>query len=86
MDETKGIDLLVVDDDPDFRGTVARRYLRRGYRVYEASDGAEALDMANRRDIDVAILDRCARLRSDMLTGQGTVESAVEAMKLGAYD
>jgi len=103
VDETKGIDLLVVDDDPDFRGTVARRFLRRGYRVHEASDGAEALEMADRRDIDVAILDMVMpgmnglellkRLKAVtpeceaiMLTGQGTVESAVEAMKLGAYD
>ena len=103
MDEIKGIDLLVVDDDPDFRGTVARRFLRRGYRVHEASDGAEALAVADRRDIDVAILDMIMpgmnglellkRLKAAvpeceaiMLTGQGTVESAVEAMKLGAYD
>jgi DNA-binding NtrC family response regulator len=103
VDETKGVDLLVVDDDPDFRGTVARRFLRRGYRVHEASDGVEALEMVDRRDVDVAILDMIMpgmsglellkRLKgvapeceAIMLTGQGTVESAVEAMKLGAYD
>jgi hypothetical protein len=45
--DPKKIDLLLVDDDPDFRGSVARRFLRRGYRVQEASSGPEALTFAN---------------------------------------
>jgi DNA-binding NtrC family response regulator len=101
--ETEVIDLLIADDDNDFRGSVARRFLRRGYRVQEACDGAEALSLAERRHFDVALLDMVMpemtgiellkRLKAQnpdleaiLLTGQGTIESAVEAMKLGAYD
>jgi DNA-binding NtrC family response regulator len=97
------VDLLLVDDDPDFRGTVARRFLRRGFRVQEAADGPEALTLAERRQFDVAIVDMVMpgmnglelleRLRTAhaeceviLLTGQGTIETAVQAMKLGAYD
>jgi DNA-binding NtrC family response regulator len=101
--EPENVALLIVDDDPEFRGTVARRFLRRGYRVAEASDGEEALGLAERTQFDVAILDLVMpgqsgidvlkRLKEStpecetiLLTGQGTVESAVEAMKNGAYD
>ncbi len=97
------IDLLLVDDDPEFRGSLARRFLRRGYRVQEAASGDEALELANRRQFSVAVLDMVMpemsgielleRLKkahpeceSIMLTGQGTIESAVQAMRLGAYD
>jgi DNA-binding NtrC family response regulator len=97
------IDLLIVDDDPDFRGTIARRFLRRGYRVTEASDGSEALALAERRHFDLAILDLVMpgmsgievlkRLKQGtpdceavLLTGQGTIETAVDAMKGGAFD
>jgi len=97
------VDLLIVDDDPDFRSTVARRFMRRGYRVCEAADGEEALGLVERHQFDVAIVDMVMpgisglelleQLRSQapdcetlMLTGQGTIETAVEAMKLGEYD
>ncbi len=97
------VDLLLVDDDAEFRGTVARRCLRRGFRIQEASSGEEALALAERRQFDVAVLDMVMpglsglqlleRLKSlhpecevIMLTGQGTIETAVQAMKLGAAD
>lgn len=103
MSEPENIDLLIVDDDPEFRGTVSRRFLRRGYRVQEASDGAEALGHLERRHFDVVLLDMVMpgmsgldllkKLKASspeceaiLLTGQGTIESAVEAMKCGAYD
>ena len=103
MADPQRIDLLLVDDDSDFRGSVARRFMRRGYQVHEASSGEDALALAERRQFDVAVLDMVMpglsglalleRLRaghpeseSIMLTGQGTIESAVQAMKLGAYD
>ena len=103
MFDPEQVSLLIVDDDPDFRSTVVRRFLRRGYQLQEASDGEEALGLAERRQFDVALLDMVmpglsgiellSRLKSAnpecevvMLTGQGTVETAVQAMKLGAYD
>lgn len=51
------IDLAVVDDDSEFRSTLVRRFARRGYRVQEAADGVAALDLAERRQFDVAIFD-----------------------------
>jgi DNA-binding NtrC family response regulator len=101
--DPKKIDLLLIDDDADFRGSVARRFLRRGYQVQEASSGLEALALCERRQFDVVILDlvmpgmsgvevleklKATHPESEviMLTGQGTIETAVKAMKLGAYD
>jgi DNA-binding NtrC family response regulator len=101
--DPKKVDLLLVDDDPDYRGSVARRFLRRGFMVQEASSGPEALAFCERRQFDVAILDlvmpgmsgievleklKAAHPECEaiLLTGQGTIETAVQAMKLGAYD
>src|SRR5665213_1700066 len=49
--------VLVVDDEP-----AIRRFLRtsldvQGYRVSEAADGGEALDMMRRNAVDVLVLD-----------------------------
>ena len=103
MDEGHSIDLLIVDDDEDFRGTLCRRFRRRGFQVQDAASGEQALERVERRQFDVAIVDMVmpgmsgiellAKLRAVqpdcqviLLTGQGTIETAVEAMKLGAYD
>ena len=97
------IDLLIVDDDAEYRAILVRKFSRSGYKVYEASDGAEALELAERRQFDVAIIDMMMprvsgfelleKLKASqpgceiiMLTGSATVETAVKAMKLGAYD
>ena len=103
MYDPSKIDLLLVDDDNDFRESVARRFLRRGFQVQQAANGEQGLALAERRQFDVAILDMVMpgmsglqlleKLKSTnfegeiiLLTGQGTIESAVQAMKLGAYD
>lgn len=97
------VDLLVVDDDDEYRSTVVRRLARRGYRIQEARDGDSALQAAQRRQFDVALLDMVMpgmsgidlteKLKSFqpecevvLLTGQGSVETAVRSMKLGAFD
>jgi len=101
--EPAQIDLLLVDDDAEFRGTVARRFLRRGYHVHEAPDGPTALSLAEKRHFQVAIVDMVMPGMSGLelleklrvadpdcqvvlLTGQGSIETAVQSMKLGAYD
>jgi DNA-binding NtrC family response regulator len=103
MFDPQKIDLLLVDDDADFRETVARRFTRRGFRVHEANHGEQALQMADLRQFDVVVLDMVMPGMSGiqvleqlklmhpeceviLLTGQGTIETAVQAMKLGAYD
>ena len=97
------IDLLIVDDEVDFRESACRYLKRIGFRVDEAEDGEEALNVSVNKKFDVVILDihmpgmggidvlRKLMDREDppkviMLTGGGTIENAVESIKLGAYD
>ena len=97
------VDLLVVDDDADFREMMARRFARRGFQVQDATHGEQALQFAERRQFDVVVLDMMMPGISGLqvleqmklvhpecevilLTAQGTIETAVQAMKLGAYD
>lgn len=103
MSDQPKIELLIADDDADFRGSAARHFRRRGFNVEEAAGGDEALTLLNKRSFDVAlldmmmpglsgveVLDRIAAEPRDLevilLTGQGTIDSAVKAMKLGACD
>src|SRR5437879_5087415 len=51
------IDLLVVDDDDEFRGTMVRRFSDRGFCVREAPSGEQGLDLGSRREFDVAVFD-----------------------------
>lgn len=103
MFDPANIDLLIVDDDDEFRASVARRFVRRGFRVKDANSPQAALDIIARREFHVAVFDMVMpgmtgvelleKVKADgadfeviMLTGQGTIQSAVQAMKLGAYD
>lgn len=94
--------LLVVDDDEAFRKSLSIELQASGHRVAEASDGAGVHAALSAGEIDVVLLDlRLAaedgmslleqiRARSSseviMLTGHGTVPSAMRAMRLGAAD
>lgn len=51
------IDLLIVDDETDFRESAFRYFRKLGYRVERAEDGEEALNLATNRKFDVVILD-----------------------------
>ena len=97
------LDLLIVEDEPEFRELMVRRFTQVGWRVHGAETGEDALDLLSRREFDVAVLDMMlpgmtgldllAKIKAGptdcevvMLTGQATVETAVAAMKAGAYD
>jgi signal transduction histidine kinase len=55
--ETRSRGILIVDDErPNL--TVLRNFLESGYRVHEASSGAEALEIAKTADLDVVITDQ----------------------------
>ena len=101
--DTPPINLLLVEDEDDFRETCARWMERKGHNVTEAPNAAEALTLCDRKQFDVAVVDMnmpnisgiefLQRVKSDnieleviILTGQGTIESAVQAMKIGACD
>jgi DNA-binding response OmpR family regulator len=49
--------VLVADDDRDILSLVAFRLERSGYRVVQASDGAQALELAREQAPDLAVLD-----------------------------
>jgi len=51
------IDLLIVDDEADFREPARRYFSRKGFRVDEAGDGEEALNVSTNKTFDVVVLD-----------------------------
>jgi len=103
MASNGAMNLLVVEDDPDFRETCTRWMTRKGHFVHAAANGHEALEACDRKVFDVAIVDmnmpglsglevldrmKASQVETEViiLTGQGSIESAVNAMKLGASD
>ncbi|HEX9107751.1 MAG TPA: sigma-54 dependent transcriptional regulator [Longimicrobiales bacterium] len=94
--------ILVVDDDRLIRNAIAERLDRRGYEVVVAGSLAEARAAAAKSSPDIALLDirlpdgvgtdllRELVAETDaacvMMTAHGTVQSAVEALQLGAVD
>ncbi|MFO1021856.1 MAG: response regulator [Planctomycetales bacterium] len=97
------MDLLIVEDNEEFRTLAAAWMTRKGHRVTQAGDGRTASDLVSTRQFDVAILDlnlpdttglelfETIRAASEeieviFLTGEGTVATAVDAMKKGACD
>lgn len=93
--------VLIVDDDAAFRFAMAKALRRGGFAVSEAGSGEEAIGVLSSEDPpDIALLDlrmkgidglevlrRCSPTPTNVivLTGHGTVKSAVEAMRLGAF-
>ena len=92
--------ILVVEDERPFRELLERHLARRGYEVDAVGSAEEALELPHRYAValcDLALpgqsgidLIRAIRARSPhteaiVLTGQGSVSTAIEAMKLGAY-
>ena len=97
------MDLLIVDDDDEFRSLASTWMTRKGHQVFQAGDPQTAITLVQKRNFNVAILDlnlgetsgldllEALRMISEeleiiFLTGQGSVSTAVEAMKKGACD
>ncbi len=95
--------LLLVDDDAEYRATIARRLQRRGHTVQEAESLQSAMAVARAEQFDAAVVDlempdgsgvtllhqlkeEDSALEVLILTGHGSIETAVEAMRQGAYD
>jgi DNA-binding NtrC family response regulator len=93
--------VLVIDDDAAFRFAMVKALSRRGFAASEAPSGEAALrELCGPSAPEAALLDlrmggidglevlrRCPHTatRIVVLTGHGTVEAAVDAMKLGAF-
>ncbi len=96
------IDVLVVDDSPDFQQLLADAIHHDGHRVHLAGDGAEAMELLDVVDPDVVLLDLvlpgmdglevCRRIRavSDvyiiMVTDDATELDKVLGLAVGADD
>jgi two-component system NtrC family response regulator len=94
--------ILVVDDDSSLRSVMKMQLEEAGYQVALAADGSEAYDLIREIRPQLVIsdlkmptsgLELMRRIAADdiqptliIVTAFGTVETAVEAMKLGAYD
>jgi len=98
----KGKLVLVADDDPHFRRLVSYWIEKWECQILQAKNGEECLELLSQKPdvilLDVMMPDleghivlkeikrRNEQLPVIMLTADRTVEKAVEAMKLGAYD
>lgn len=102
-DTDRQIRVLVADDEAPIRDALQRTLSKEGYAVVEAQDGALALDLLRKTEVDLILVDLrmpkvdgLALLKavraSDislpviMITGHGTIDDAVQSLKLGAFD
>lgn len=95
--------ILIVDDDPSMRYSLARMLEGEGLLLSAAKNGAEALKLTAEEKPDLVIMDikmpgqsglevlRQIREKDPkalviLMTAFGTTETAIEAMKFGAFD
>ncbi len=94
--------ILVIDDERSIRNTLRDILENEGYKVDDAEDGIEGLKLVNSKKYDVILLDiKMPRMDGlevlehimkitdtpvVMISGHGTIETAVEAIKKGAFD
>jgi len=95
--------LLIADDEPNIRKTLARVLSLEGYHLLQAGNGREALECLRQNAVDLVLLDvlmpeldglqALGALREEqpdvpviMMSGHATIESAVQATRLGALD
>lgn len=95
--------ILVVDDEPAVRQSLAEILKLEGYEVDEAENGGEALAKLAEQNFDLTLLDLkmpgvdglevlrsmnsvSPDTRVILLTGHGSLESAIEALRQGATD
>ncbi len=95
--------LLVVDDEPGIRESLASILQDEGYQVDAVGSAEEALERVSFGDFELILLDvwlpgmdgleALSRIQSGprppaviMISGHGTIETAVRATKLGAFD
>ncbi len=96
------IHILVADDDPHIRELLRFTLKKEGYLVWEAADGRAALELTEREQVHLAIVDvmmpqmdgweLCREIRSRceipilMLTAKGAIEDKEKAFLSGTDD
>lgn len=95
--------ILVVDDEKNIRRSVDVICSGEGYEVHTAPNANEALELIDKHQIDLALLDvmmpgtdgltllkklksAAPEISAIMISGNATLQNAVEATRLGAYD
>jgi two-component system response regulator AtoC len=96
----ENIRILVIDDEPNSTKLLKKVLLKKGYSVDEANESPKALEKMKEENYDIVISDLqmpnlsgidLLKSKPDnslfiMITGYGSIASAVESMKLGAFD
>lgn len=100
---TTNAEILVIDDEISIRKTLSEILSFEGYKVAEATDGADGLTQFKNKKFDAVLCDikmpkmdgmdflhNAMEIAPEvpviMISGHGTIETAVEAVKKGAYD
>ena len=95
--------ILVIDDDSEIRYSLNRVLASKGYAILSAASGEEGIEVAERSQPHVILLDNrmggisgietLQHIRSAspssmviLMTAYGTTQTAIEAMKFGAFD
>ncbi|MBH8599172.1 MULTISPECIES: response regulator transcription factor [unclassified Thermoactinomyces] len=94
--------ILIVDDDDEIRQLIQLYLQNEGYRIFHATNGREALGLAERHPVDLIILDlmmpemdgmqACIRLREKfqmpiiMLTAKTGDMDKIQGLSIGADD
>jgi DNA-binding NtrC family response regulator len=95
--------IVIADDDKNLRKVLVNELSDEGFEVVETDQGAKAVELLERNECDVLLLDmnmpglsgldvlkKLKELENPteviILTAYATVSTAVEAMKMGAYD
>src|SRR5712691_7549672 len=95
-------DILIVDDEADIRMLIAGVLKDEGYATRDAADSGEALAAIQARQPTLVVLDIWLQgseldgigilrqlqveMPSVLMSGHGTMGTAVEGIKIGAYD
>jgi len=95
--------ILVVDDEPNARNSLAEILRLEDFRVATAANGEAALEALEQEKFDVMLLDlkmpgmdgvevlnkiktNWPKTKVVMITGYSTVDTAVQALRLGAFN
>lgn len=100
VNKLEPIKILIIDDEPNSTQLLRKLLTKRGYYVEEENDSRRAYQIVKERFFDIIISDLqmpeitgmdILKIKPPdtvfiMITGYGSVATAVESMKLGAFD